>query len=84
MSWVGARSSQKAHRQGLHAVSFFPGLSIAIAIISVVIVVSFSIIVINLPIWPEQPQQQYDENTERVAGMRRLVEDDGSWIRVGR
>ena len=26
---------------------------------------------------PEQPQQQYDENTERVAGMRRLVEDDG-------
>ena len=33
---------------------------------------------------PEQPQQQYDENTERVAGMRRLVEDDGSWISVGR
>ena len=26
--------------------------------------------------WPRQPQQQYDENTERVAGMRRLEEDD--------
>ena len=28
---------------------------------------------------PEQPQQQYDENTERVAGMRRLFEDDDCW-----
>ena len=26
--------------------------------------------------WPRQPQQQYDEHTERVAGMRRLEEDD--------
>ena len=29
--------------------------------------------------WPEQPQQQYDENTERVAGQRRCVEDD-QWV----
>merc|ERR1712110_1251531 len=28
---------------------------------------------------PLQPQQQYDENTERIAGMRRLVEDDCCW-----
>ena len=29
--------------------------------------------------WPHMPQQQYDENTERVAGMRRL-EDDDQWL----
>ena len=29
--------------------------------------------------WPEQPQQQYDSNTERVAGQRRLEEDD-QWV----
>ena len=29
--------------------------------------------------WPEQPQQQYDLNTERVAGQRRLEEDD-QWV----
>ena len=27
--------------------------------------------------WPKQPQQQYDENTERVACQRRLEDDDG-------
>ena len=26
--------------------------------------------------WPEQPQQQYDENTERVALCRRLPADE--------
>ena len=29
--------------------------------------------------WPEQPQQQYDLNTERVAGQRRCEEDD-QWL----
>jgi hypothetical protein len=29
--------------------------------------------------WPAQPQQQYDLNTERVAGQRRLEEDD-QWL----
>jgi len=29
--------------------------------------------------WPYQPQQQYDENTERVAGQRRLPDDD-QWL----
>eukprot|EP00973_Karenia_brevis_P094463 12422633-Karenia_brevis.AAC.1 len=29
--------------------------------------------------WPYQPQQQYDEYTERVAGQRRLPEDD-QWL----
>eukprot|EP00973_Karenia_brevis_P092169 12411109-Karenia_brevis.AAC.1 len=29
--------------------------------------------------WPEQPQQQYCLNTERVAGQRRLEEDD-QWL----
>ena len=29
--------------------------------------------------WPEQPQQQYDENTERVALQRRCPEDD-QWV----
>ena len=29
--------------------------------------------------WPYQPQQQYDENTERVAGQRRLPDDD-QWM----
>ena len=29
--------------------------------------------------WPHQPQQQYDENTERVAGQRRLQDDD-QWL----
>ena len=29
--------------------------------------------------WPRQPQQQYDENTHRVALTRRLPEDD-AWI----
>ena len=29
--------------------------------------------------WPYQPQQQYDDNTERVAGQRRLPDDD-QWL----
>ena len=29
--------------------------------------------------WPAQPQQQYDENPERVALQRRLPEDD-RWV----
>lgn len=29
--------------------------------------------------WPQQPQQQYDENTERVAGKRTLEADD-QWL----
>ena len=29
--------------------------------------------------WPEQPQQQYDANTERVACQRRCEEDD-QWV----
>ena len=29
--------------------------------------------------WPRQPQQQYDDNTERVACQRRL-EDDDQWL----
>ena len=29
--------------------------------------------------WPRQPQQQYDENTDRIALERQLVDDD-QWV----
>jgi len=32
-----------------------------------------------VPRWPYQPQQQWDQNTERTACQRRLVEDD-AWV----